>query len=137
MLAALRTDPALLKLDLYCNGVRLDDSCFIEEDGGRKILRTRAGLGSGVELILPGGLWTNVPATEHFVTRSPYTLHRAGGRYLIGADLAVMNEVEIASGVAGLIDNSFGGNLNAMSRKDGLTQKSVKRRLSHRSRRSI
>src|SRR5436305_13747962 len=82
MLAALRTDPALLKLDLYCNGVRLDDSCFIEEDGGRKILRPRAGLGSGVELILPGGLWTNVPATEHFVSRSPYTLHRAGGRYL-------------------------------------------------------
>ena len=52
---------------------------------------------------------------------------RPGRRYLIGADLAVMNEVEIASGVAGLIDNSFGRNLNAMSRKDGLTQKGVKR----------
>ena len=36
--------------------MRLDESCFIEEDGGRKILRTRAGLGSGLELILPGGL---------------------------------------------------------------------------------
>src|SRR5690349_13650186 len=76
MLASLRSNPALLKLDLYCQGVRLDDSCFIEEDGGRKILRTRAGLGSGLELVLPGGLWTNVPVTESFVERSPYTLHR-------------------------------------------------------------
>ena len=83
MLPALRDNPALLKLDLYCKGLRLDDSCFIEQDGGRKILRTRAGLGSGLELVLPGGLWTNVPVTEPFAQRSPYTLHRAGGRYLL------------------------------------------------------
>jgi hypothetical protein len=76
---ALRANPGLLKLDLYCKGLQLDDSCFIEADGGRKILRTRAGLGSGLELILPTGLWTNVPVTEHFVARSPYTLHRVGG----------------------------------------------------------
>ena len=63
-IAELRANPALLKLDLYCRGVRLDGSCFVEEDGGRKILRTRAGLGSGLELILPGNLWTNVPVTE-------------------------------------------------------------------------
>jgi hypothetical protein len=44
MLEALRTNSALLKLDLYCQGVRLDGSCYVEEDGGRKILRTRAGL---------------------------------------------------------------------------------------------
>ena len=75
-LAELRTNPALLKLDLYCKGLRMDDSCFIEEDGGRKILRTRAGLGSGLELILPGGVWTNVPVSEGFAQRSPYTLHR-------------------------------------------------------------
>ncbi len=90
-LGALRRTPALLKLDLYCQGVRLDDSCFVERDGGRQILRTRAGLGSGLELILPGGLWTNVPATERFVERSPYTLHQEGGRYLLrrqGADVA-------------------------------------------------
>src|SRR5437764_348092 len=94
MLDALRTNNALLKLDLYCRGVRLDDTCFVEEDGGRKILRTRAGLGSGLELVLPGGpggLWTNVPVTERFVERSPYTLHRVKGRYLLrwsGADVA-------------------------------------------------
>ncbi len=81
MLADLQTNPALLKLDLYCKGARMDDSCFIEEDGGRKILRTRAGLGSGLELILPGGLWTNVPVSESFAERSPYTVHRERGRY--------------------------------------------------------
>ena len=42
-----RTNPALLKLDLYCQGMQLDESCYIERDGGRGIMRTRAGLGSG------------------------------------------------------------------------------------------
>jgi len=79
----LRANTALLKLDLYCKGVRLDDSCVVEEDGGRKILRTRAGLGSGLEMILPGNLWTNVPVTERFAAYSPYTLHREAGRYLL------------------------------------------------------
>jgi hypothetical protein len=83
MLSTLRANPALLKLDLYCKGLRLDDSCLVEEDGGRKVLRTRAGLGSGLELILPGSLWTNAPVTESFAERSPYTLHREGGRYLL------------------------------------------------------
>jgi len=83
---ALRTNPALLKLDLYCKGARLDDSCFIEADGGRQILRTRAGLGSGLELILPGGLWTNVPVTEPFAAHSPYDICRRSGRYLLRHD---------------------------------------------------
>ena len=83
MIAALRENPALLKLDLYCKGLRMDESCFIESDGGRKILRTRAGLGSGLEVVLPGGLWTNVPVTEPFAQLSPYTLHRQDGRYLL------------------------------------------------------
>jgi hypothetical protein len=78
-----RTNPALLKLDLYCNGLQLDHSCYIEEDGGRAIMRTRAGLGSGLELILPGGLWTNVPVAEAFAARSPYVLRRKQGRYVI------------------------------------------------------
>lgn len=91
MIGALRENPALLKLDLYCKGLRMDESCFIESDGGRKILRTRAGLGSGLEVVLPGGLWTNVPVTEPFAQLSPYTLHRENGHYLLrhsGQDLA-------------------------------------------------
>ena len=78
-----RRNPALLKLDLYCQGLRLDDSCLVGADGGRSILRTRAGLGSGLELILPGGLWTNVPVSETFARSSPYLLHRVDGRYEI------------------------------------------------------
>jgi len=76
MIEALRRNSALLKLDLYCRGLRLDETCFIEADGGRKILRTRAGLGSGLELILPGNLWTNAPVAETFAQSSPFTLHR-------------------------------------------------------------
>jgi len=82
----LRRNPALLKLDLYCKGMRLDESCLVQEDGGRKVMRTRAGLGSGLELILPGGLWTNVPVTEPFAAQSPYVLHRHNGAYWIHRD---------------------------------------------------
>src|SRR5438445_7435007 len=91
MIDARRDNPAYLKLDLYCRGLRLDESCFVEADGGRKILRTRAGLGSGLELILPGGLWTNVPVAESFAQSSPYTLHRTEHGYLLrwsGSDVA-------------------------------------------------
>jgi uncharacterized radical SAM superfamily protein len=86
----LATNSALLKLDLYCKGLRLDETCYLEQDGGRKVLRTRAGLGSGLELILPGGLWTNAPVTEPFAQASPYALHRVHGHYVLrhqGVDL--------------------------------------------------
>jgi uncharacterized radical SAM superfamily protein len=88
--AVVRSNPALLKLDLYCRGARLDDSCFIEQDGGRRILRTRAGLGSGLEVILPGGLWTNIPVSEPFAQRSPYTIHREADGYALHHDGSVV-----------------------------------------------
>lgn len=81
-----RYNPGLLKLDLYCKGIRLDDSCFIESDGGRSIMRTRAGLGSGLEAILPGNLWTNVPVVEDFAKSSPYLLFRENDNYVIRRD---------------------------------------------------
>src|SRR4029077_20516015 len=86
-----RGNPAYLKLDLYCRGLRLDESCYVEADGGRKILRTRAGLGSGLEMILPGGLCTNVAGAEAVACSSPSSLHRSDQGYLLrwrGADLA-------------------------------------------------
>ena len=101
-LAELRKNPALLKLDLYCKGARLDDSCLVEEDGGRKVLRTRAGLGSGLELILagpPGGpaeYWTNVPVAESFAQSSPYELHREGGRYILRYSGERLTEVRLS-----------------------------------------
>jgi hypothetical protein len=66
--------------------MQIDESCFIADDGGRPILRTRAGLGSGLELILPDGLWTNVPVTEPFTKRSPYVLKKDKGDYEIHRD---------------------------------------------------
>jgi hypothetical protein len=92
-----RKNPGLLKLDLYCRGIRLDDSCTIEEHGGRKILRTRAGLGSGLELILPGELWTNVPVVEEFVASSPYSLHwRNGGFWVDRTDVGPVAQVRLS-----------------------------------------
>jgi uncharacterized radical SAM superfamily protein len=95
-LADLRSTPALLKLDLYCKGMHVDESCFIEEDGGRQIMRTRAGLGSGLELILPGGMWTNVPVVEDFAKASPYTLRRRNGMYWISRDGEDVHQVRLS-----------------------------------------
>ena len=93
---SLAKNPALLKLDLYCKGLRIDDTCFVEHDGGRKVLRTRAGLGSGLELVLPGGLWTNAPVTEPFARSSPYTLHRANGQYVLRHDGVDLHPVALS-----------------------------------------
>ena len=90
------TNPALLKLDLYCKGIRVPESTCLEDDGGRKILRTRAGLGSGLELVLPGELWTNVPVVERFARDSPYRLTREDGMYWIERDGLPVAPVRLA-----------------------------------------
>lgn len=48
-----RLNPGRLKLELFCNGVRIDESCTLEADT-RPVKRTRGGLGSGLDIILPG-----------------------------------------------------------------------------------
>jgi len=75
-------NPGLLKLDLFCRGMRIDESCDIAADG-RPILRTRAGLGSGLEVILPDDLYANVPVDEKWVRGTPYTLKKENGGYRI------------------------------------------------------
>lgn len=67
-----------LEIDLFCKGMRISpDVCL---DGVRGISRTRAGLGSGLEVAIPveSGLkreiWVNVPVVEPFAARSPYEL---------------------------------------------------------------
>lgn len=67
-----------LEIDLFCKGMRVPDETSL--DGARGISRTRAGLGSGLEVILPTGnrvkprIWANVPVVEPFARHSPYRL---------------------------------------------------------------
>ena len=77
--------PVELEIELFCRGMRIDASCDPSEDG-RRISRTRAGLGSGLELLLPAPrkpIWVNVPVAEAFATASPLRLMRDNGGYRI------------------------------------------------------
>jgi len=84
-----RHNPCELQIDLFCRGAHIDASCDLAADA-RGISRTRAGLGSGLDLIIPGeppvgrDVWLNVPLEEQFVAESPFSLRReAGGSYEI------------------------------------------------------
>ena len=78
-------NPCELEIDLFCSGIRIDDSCRLIEDA-RAVTRTRAGLGSGLEIVIPGSLkdiWMNVPVEEDFALRSPYVLMREAEEYAV------------------------------------------------------
>ena len=72
-----------LEIDLFCKGLRVPRDVPLQ--GGRGISRTRAGLGSGLELALPAKswlkdeIWVNAPVAERFVMGSPYRLHYEPG----------------------------------------------------------
>ena len=75
--------PVALEIELFCRGARVDESCTLGEDG-RRIARTRAGLGSGLELVVPSPrkpIWVNVPVVESFAASSPFRLARQNGHY--------------------------------------------------------
>ena len=77
--------PVELEIELFCRGMRIEPSCTVGEDG-RRIARTRAGLGSGLELVLPNPskpIWVNVPVVEAFARASPLHLVREGAAYAI------------------------------------------------------
>ncbi|HYV43021.1 MAG TPA: hypothetical protein VEO02_14625, partial [Thermoanaerobaculia bacterium] len=77
--------PVELEIELFCRGMRIDESCSVDEDG-RRVSRTRAGLGSGLEIILPAprkSIWVNVPVVESFVSSSPLKLVKQGEEYRI------------------------------------------------------
>jgi hypothetical protein len=77
--------PVELEIELFCRGMRLDDSCDLGSDG-RRISRTRAGLGSGLEIVLPAPrkpVWVNVPVTEKFASSSPFRLVKRGETYSV------------------------------------------------------
>jgi len=74
----MRLNACELEIDLFCRGLRVPDDVSLE--GARGISRTRAGLGSGLEIVIPTGswlkrdIWMNAPVVELFAERSPYTL---------------------------------------------------------------
>lgn len=77
--------PVELEIELFCRGMRIDESCSVRDDG-RRVSRTRAGLGSGLEIVLPSPrkpIWVNVPVVESFVSSSPLCLVKHREEYLI------------------------------------------------------
>jgi hypothetical protein len=90
-----------LEIDLFCRGLRVPPEVSL--DGARGISRTRAGLGSGLELVIPAGswlkrrIWMNAPVVERFVERSPYVLEgsRAGGYVVHDTRTAVRYPIEL------------------------------------------
>jgi hypothetical protein len=87
-------NPGLLKLELYCKGMKIDETCNIAEDGA-PISRTRGGLGSGLEVTLPDNLYTNIPVVEHFVKDSPYLLKKENDEYKIYKDDSYVATVKL------------------------------------------
>jgi hypothetical protein len=79
-----------LEIDLFCRGLRVPEDVVLE--GARGVRRTRAGLGSGLELAIPTGswlkreIWMNAPVAEAFARSSPYALHGGGERFEIHDD---------------------------------------------------
>ncbi len=90
----MKINPGLLKLDLFCKGIKIDNSCDLYNDA-RPILRTRGGLGSGLELILPKDLYINVPIEEHFVEKTPYILLKINSSYFIKKDAEIICKVKL------------------------------------------
>jgi hypothetical protein len=75
----MRLNACELEIDLFCRGLRVPLTASL--DGARGVRRTRAGLGSGLELVLPTGsrlkpeIWMNAPVVEPFARQSPYVLY--------------------------------------------------------------
>lgn len=76
-------NPCELEIDLFCRGLRIDPTARLHV---RELHRTRAGLGSGLELVIPGtrkDIWVNVPVIEPFTSASPYVLRWQSGSFCI------------------------------------------------------
>jgi len=76
-------NPCELEIDLFCKGLRIDPEVAPVVKLAR---RTRAGLGSGLELVIPGELkdiWANVPVSESFAEDSPYLLEIGNDGFVV------------------------------------------------------
>ena len=72
--------PVELEIELFCRGMHIPESEL------RRIRRMRAGLGSGLEIVIPGDpkpIWMNVPVIEPFAQHSVFQLRRDGDRWIV------------------------------------------------------
>jgi hypothetical protein len=82
-----RLNACELQIDLFCRGLRIAPEAVLE--GVRGVSRTRAGLGSGLEVVIPTHswlkpeIWTNVPVVEPFAQESPYLLVGGPGAHIL------------------------------------------------------
>ena len=89
-----RFNAGRLKLELFCRGARIDESCTLEADT-RPIKRTRGGLGSGLDAILPGNVWVNIPVVEPFAQQSPFLLRKAPDGYSLWREGDCMCDIKL------------------------------------------
>jgi len=86
-------NPVELEIELFCRGMRIDSAT------GRRITRTRAGLGSGLEIVIPAApkdIWMNVPVAEKFAHESPFQLGvDDGGGFIVDDRSGSVYHVEI------------------------------------------
>jgi len=73
-------NPGYLKLLLSTKGMRIDKAIT---DDIERTLKTRRGVAGGVELVLPGDVWVNVPADEEFAHASELCLTKEGATFFV------------------------------------------------------
>ena len=83
----MRLNACELEIELFCRGLRVpSDDIFA---AGRGVRRTRAGLGSGLELVIPTesrlkpAIWMNAPVLEPFVHAAPCVLQHAEQTFMV------------------------------------------------------
>ncbi len=86
---------AELEVELFCRGVRVDSSFDVKNYLSQ---RTRAGLGSGIDIVLPSKRkkrYLNVPVIEEFAKNSPYTIMKKGNNFTLKDDREPQVDYEI------------------------------------------
>lgn len=75
-------NPGFLKLELSAKGIRLSQE-LIEGKDLKAAFLARAGIGGGIDIILPDDVWVNAPIGESFTKDSPYLLLKENGDFFI------------------------------------------------------
>lgn len=72
----MQLSPVELEIEIFCRGLQVSPQTRAEMEA-RRITRTRAGLGSGLEIVIPAprkDIWMNAPVEEPFAQASPLSL---------------------------------------------------------------